>query len=223
MNEIICHAVENSQTALSEYDSFAILSQAGIPAAELGLAQSRAEAASLAERIGYPVAMKGCSDQFLHKTEMGLVKLNIRDEKEALAVYDAIVSQAPEMDGVLVMEMVRGQREFVAGLGRDPQFGPYVMFGLGGIYTEALGDVSFRVAPLRKFDALEMIKEIRAGRLLDEFRGMPPVDKSALADILIRIGQLGMENDPIAGIDINPLILTDNGLVAADAAVILSP
>lgn len=222
MSDIILKAVENGQTALSEHDSKNVLTDAGIPSVRQGLAASSREAAELADEIGYPVVMKGCSDKFLHKTEMGLVKLNIKDKDGVLSAYDEITSRGLEMDGVLVMEMVRSEREFVVGLSRDPQFGPYVMFGLGGIYTEVLNDVSFRVAPLRKFDAHEMIKEIKAKKLLEEFRGMPPVDIDALADLLIRVGRLGMENDAIAEIDINPLVLKDDVLIAVDAMIVLN-
>lgn len=221
MNEIILKAMDRKQNALSEYDSKTILSDAGIPTVRQGLAKSGREAAALAEDIGYPVVMKGCSEKFLHKTEMGLVKLDIKDEAGVLSAYDEITTRGLEMDGVLVMEMLSGDREFVAGLSRDPQFGPYVMFGLGGIFTEALNDVTFRVAPLRKFDAHEMIKEIKASKLLGEFRGKPPVDMDKLADILIRIGQLGVENETITEIDINPLILKDGRLTAVDALIVL--
>lgn len=223
MNELILKATKKKQNALSEHDSKTILSDAGIPTVRQGLATSGSQAVELANEIGYPVVMKGCSDKFLHKTEMGLVKLDIKNETGVLSAYDEITSQGLEMDGVLVMEMLGGDREFVAGLSRDPQFGPYVMFGLGGIFTEALNDVAFRVAPLRKFDAHEMIKEISASKLLGEFRGKPPVDMDELSDILIRIGQLGVENESIAEIDINPLILKDGHLTAVDALIVLKP
>jgi len=117
--------------------------------------------------------------------------------------------------------MVNGSREFVIGLSRDPQFGPCVMFGLGGIFTEALKDVTFRVAPLSKDDALEMIDEIKTKKLLGEFRGSPAVDREALAKALVGVGELGMKYDSIAEIDINPLIISGNKPVAVDALVVL--
>jgi acetyl-CoA synthetase (ADP-forming) len=117
--------------------------------------------------------------------------------------------------------MVRGSRELVVGMTRDPQFGPCVMFGLGGIYTEILRDVSFRVAPLEKRDALQMTQEIRGRKILESVRGMPPADMEALCRILIQVGQIGMEHGAIKEIDINPLILSGSQPVAVDALVIL--
>lgn len=222
MKEIIKKAIANKQNALSEYESKVIIEEAGIPIARQGLALTKTEAVELAQDIGYPVAMKGCSDKFLHKTETGMVRLDIKNKAEVLSAYDELTSRGLEMDGVLVMEMISGKREFVMGLSRDLQFGPYVMFGLGGIYTEALNDVSFRVAPLRQFDAEEMISEIKAQKLLEAFRGEPPVDKKALSEMLIRIGQLGIENEEIAEIDINPVILRQDKLIAVDALVVLN-
>ena len=222
MKEIIKRAVAKKQTALSEYESKLVIAAAGIPIAKQGLALTRDEAIDLAGKIGYPVVMKGCSDKFTHKTEMGLVKVNITNDSEASAAYDSLTSKGLCMDGVLVAEMITGEREFVAGLARDPQFGPYVMFGLGGIYTEAFKDVSFRVAPLRTFDAQDMVTETYAHKLLGDFRGKPGVDRNLLTQILIRIGQLGLENEEIAEIDINPLILQGDTLFAADALVVLS-
>ena len=118
--------------------------------------------------------------------------------------------------------MIEGEREFAAGLIRDPQFGPCVMFGLGGIFTEALKDITFRVAPLEKKDALEMIHEIKAKKLLDDFRGKPPVNRDALADALVSLGRIGLDIDQIAEIDINPMIICGDTPVAVDALVVLS-
>jgi acetyl-CoA synthetase (ADP-forming) len=130
------------------------------------------------------------------------------------------------MDGaekaVLVQQLVKGQRELVVGLTRDPQFGPCVMFGLGGIFTEILEDTSFRVAPIEKQDALEMISEIKAHKILGAIRGMEPVDKDMLAEILIAIGRLGIENEAVKEIDINPVIISRGKPVAVDALVVLA-
>lgn len=215
------HSAERQKT-LSEYESKRILEQAGIPIAKQGLARDRPEALATAGHIGYPVVMKGCGDTLTHKTEMGLVKTGIKDKAEAAAAYDALTSKGIEMDGVLVMEMLLGTREFVIGLTRDPQFGPCVMFGLGGVFTEAINDVSFRVAPLSLFDARDMINDIKAQKLLGAFRGQPAVDIKSLGDMLIRVGRLGIENPQIAEIDINPVIIQDDRIVAADALVVMS-
>ena len=147
--------------------------------------------------------------------------MDIRNEEEALAAFKSIVSNMGQGDEVLVQEMIKGQRELVVGLTRDPQFGPCVMFGLGGIFTEVLKDISFRVAPLEKHDALEMMSEIKAHKILDVVRGMPGADKDLLADILINVGRIGLENDAVKEIDINPLILSGSKPVAVDALVVL--
>ena len=150
-----------------------------------------------------------------------MVKLNVGNSDEVVHVFDELMSKIKGLDGVLIQKMVKGSREFVIGLSRDPQFGPCVMFGLGGIFTEALKDVTFRVAPLSKEDALEMIDEIKTKKILGEFRGSPAVDREALAKALVGVGELGMKYDSIAEIDINPLIISGNKPVAVDALVVL--
>ncbi|HPE46270.1 MAG TPA: acetate--CoA ligase family protein, partial [Deltaproteobacteria bacterium] len=126
-----------------------------------------------------------------------------------------------QLDGILVQQMVKGERELVAGLIRDPQFGPCVMFGLGGIFTEVLKDVTFRVAPLEMRDAYEMMDEIKAKKLLDEFRGKPAVNREVLAKALLNLGRIGLEVDEVAEIDINPMIIHEDMPVAVDALVVL--
>jgi acetyl-CoA synthetase (ADP-forming) len=128
-----------------------------------------------------------------------------------------------ENGSVLVQEMISGPRELMVGLTRDAQFGPCVMFGLGGIFTEVLHDVALRVAPLDKLDALDMMQEIRGRRMLDAVRGMPPADMDSLTDILIRVGSIGLEQAAVKEIDINPIILSANGPVAVDALIVLNP
>ena len=221
MLEIIQQAIARGQKALSEYESRLVIESAGVPVAAAALARSRKEAEQMAERIGYPVVMKGCSAELAHKTESGMVKLNVGNSEEAARVFDELTAKMKNLDGVLIEKMVKGSREFVIGLSRDPQFGPCVMFGLGGIFTEALKDVTFRVAPLSKEDALEMIDEIKTKKILGEFRGSPAVDREALAKALVGIGELGMSCDSIAEIDINPLIISGNKPVAVDALVVL--
>ena len=221
MVKIIQRAVANGQKTLSEYESSLVIKSAGVEVAPSALAKTRDEAVGEAEKIGYPVVMKGCSAELAHKTEADMVKLNVGNSEEAACVFDELMSKIKGLDGVLIQKMVKGSREFVIGLSRDPQFGPCVMFGLGGIFTEALKDVTFRVAPLSKDDALEMIDEIKTKKLLGEFRGSPAVDREALAKALVGVGELGMKYDSIAEIDINPLIISGNKPVAVDALVVL--
>ena len=221
MLEIIQQAIASGKKTLSEYESSLVIKSAGVEIVPSVLAKTRDEAFQMAEKIGFPVVMKGCSAELAHKTESGMVKLNVGNSEEAARVFDELTAKMKNLDGVLIQKMVKGSREFVIGLSRDPQFGPCVMFGLGGIFTEALKDVTFRVAPLSKEDALEAIDEIKTKKLLGKFRGSPAVDREALAKALVGIGELGMSCDSIAEIDINPLIICGDKPVAVDALVVL--
>ena len=220
---LIDQAIKDGRTALSEYESKQILASYGIPVTPEELITKPEDLSEAIYKIGYPLVMKGCAAEIAHKTEKGLIRVDVRNEEEALTAYKEITAA---MDGiekaVLVQQMIKGQRELVVGLTRDPQFGPCVMFGLGGIFTEILEDTSFRVAPIEKRDALEMIQEIKAHKILEAIRGMEPVDKDMLADILIAIGRLGIENEAVKEIDINPLIISRGQPVAVDALVVLA-
>jgi len=220
--KIIDEAIKRGQTILSEYESKQLLAYYGIPVTKEVLVGNRESLMAAIEEIGFPVVLKGCSPDISHKTERGLIRVDIRNEDEASESFKEIIAgmSGPE-NYVLVQEMIRGKRELVAGLTRDPQFGPCVMFGLGGIFTEILKDISFRVAPLKKYDALEMMQEIKGHKILGAVRGMEAADMEMLADILITIGKIGMENENIKEIDINPLIISGNKLVAVDALVVL--
>lgn len=221
MLKIIQQAIASGKKTLSEYESGLVIKSAGVEVVPSFLAKTRDEAFQMAEKIGFPVVMKGCSAELAHKTEAGMVKLNVGNSEEAALVFDELMGKMNGLDGVLIQKMVKGSREFVIGLSRDPQFGPCVMFGLGGIFTEALKDVTFRVTPLSHEDALEMIDEIKTKKMLGEFRGSPAVDREALAKALVGIGELGMRCDSIAEIDINPLIISGNKPVAVDSLVVL--
>ena len=218
---IIEKAIKSGQKTLSEYESRLVIESAGVPVAAAALTQTKKEAVREARKMGYPVVMKGCSATLAHKTEAGMVALNINSDSDVARVFDELTGRGTDLDGILVEKMVRGSREFVIGLSQDASFGPCVMFGLGGIFTEALEDVTFRVAPLTREDALEMIDEIKAKKLLGEFRGSPAIDREALAKALVGIGDLAMKYPSIAEIDINPLIICGDKPVAVDALVVL--
>jgi acetyl-CoA synthetase (ADP-forming) len=220
--ELIAQALKAGQKTLSEYQSKQLLSKYGIPVTREFLATDKKQAVEYAKKLGYPVVLKGCSPALTHKTERQLVALKLRDEKEVSEAFDAITKRAGEpMDGILVQEMIPGARELVVGLTRDEQFGPCAMLGLGGIFVEVLKQVTFRIAPLEERDALEMMDELPGKKILDAFRGEPPVDRKILADILIKIGNIGLENDAVKEIDVNPLIISGNKPVAVDALVVL--
>lgn len=211
------------QGALSEFWSKQVLAAAGVPVTREKLAASPEQAVAAAQEIGYPVVLKACAWRLMHKSEAGAVALNL-DSAEAVATAYERVSQAAEgLEGVLVQEMVGGSRELVAGLIRDPQFGPCVMVGLGGVFTEVLQDTAFRVAPVDMAEALDMIAELRSAPMLESFRGQGAVSREELGSILVSLGRLGLEYPAIAEIDVNPLIADLEGrLKAADALVVLA-
>lgn len=220
--DIIMEALAKGQTSLSEHDSKKFLASFGIPVTREELARSVEEAVEAANRIGFPVVLKGTGPELLHKTEKRLIELDLRYESEVREAYRRIVDRAGKaVEGVLVQEMVDGQRELVAGLVRDPQFGPCVMFGLGGIFTEILEDVTFRVAPLSERDAHDMMDSIRARKILEPVRGMEAVNRSLLAAILITLGRIGLDYPEVREIDINPLKIRGREPVAVDAMVVL--
>ncbi|MFP3854288.1 MAG: acetate--CoA ligase alpha subunit [Anaerolineales bacterium] len=198
-----------------------------IPASEL--AESADEAVDIASEIGYPVVLKVASPDILHKTDVGGVKVNLENATDVRDAFDLITYRAhrylPEARiwGCLVQKMVPEGLEILIGMNRDPQFGPLVTFGLGGIYVETLKDVSFRVAPFSRKEAEEMLTEIRTSALLDGVRGEPPVDKESLLDTLLRIGQLVQDFPEITELDINPFIVYERGQggIAIDMRLVL--
>ena len=219
---IIAEALAAGQTTLSEYDSKRILAEYGIPTTQEFLIDELVAAKQAAEEIGYPVVLKVCAAAAQHKTEQNLIELGINNAVELKKAYDRLAPKARDLDGgILVQEMVGGSRELVMGLNRDDQFGPCVMFGLGGIFTEALGDVSFRVAPLNQQDAREMTTEIKGSKILEGVRGLEPVRIDQLSHCLQQLGQIGLDHSAVREIDINPLIIRKGHPVAVDALIVL--
>jgi len=222
--EILNKALKEGRETLSEYESKTILASYQIPVTREIMVEGSGDVIPAAHEIGYPLVMKGCSPGITHKTEKGLVRTDIRNDREALDAFNDVMAGMNGIKGaVLVQEMIKGKRELAVGLIRDPQFGPCVMFGLGGIFTEILRDVSFRLAPLEKRDALEMMDEIKAHKILDAIRGMEPVDREMLSEMLINVGRIGITNDRIKEIDINPVIIAGSRPIAVDALIVLQP
>jgi acyl-CoA synthetase (NDP forming) len=207
-----------SRERLSEFECKRILRCYGIPVTSEALATSAENAVVQARELGYPVALKIQSGEILHKTEAGGIRLDLASEGEVRAAYQEILASSKRfapgaaIRGVLVQEMVQGGVEVIIGTTRDPVFGPVVMFGLGGIFVEALRDVSFRVAPVMRRDAEEMIREIRGYRVLEGMRGKPPADIDAIVEAILRVSQLVTDYaDEIEEIDINPLVVFSRG------------
>ena len=206
---------------LSEFESKQILAAYGIPVTRERLVEKQGDLMRAVEAIQFPLVLKGCSVEIAHKSEKGLVRLDIRSAEEARRAFAELLAAIGGSGAVLVQEMVKGSRELVMGLNRDAQFGPCVMFGLGGIFTEILGDVVFRKAPLAKADALEMLMGIKARRILDPIRGLPAADTDKLASMLMTLGRIGLEIPAISEIDLNPVILAKEKPVAVDALISL--
>ncbi len=208
---------------LSESDSKALLRPYGLPLAEERVVSTIEEAIKASTEIGFPVVVKLQGKAIAHKTERGLVKLNLGDASAVEQAAVALLAAARPDDGdvgLLVAPMIRGNRELIVGMLRDAQFGPTVMLGVGGVMAEAIGDVVFRPAPLDRVTAAEMIDQLTAQRLLGEFRGEAAVDRSALASLLVGLGRLAVDRADVTSVDVNPLIVGPSGeLVAVDALV----
>ena len=221
--QLIQNALARGAANLTEYESKRFLATYGIPITRESVAHSEKEALAKASEIGYPVVLKGSGEALRHKTDLNLIALNLKDEKSLRRAYRQLTSNTEaKVKEVLVQEMIEGDRELMVGLFRDPQFGPCVMFGLGGIFTEILEDSVFRVAPLTRKDAMEMFAEIRGKKILESIRGKPRVDRNALADILLAISRIGNEHSRIGEIDINPIKLVNGKPIAVDALVVFS-
>ena len=211
-------------TTLSEAASKQLVGSYGVPVLQEHVVATPDEAAEAAERIGFPVAVKLCGDAIAHKTERGLVRLG---DGTAYAVRTAAVEllaaamPADGAVGVLVAPMVRGTRELIAGLQRDPRFGMTVMLGVGGVLAEAVADVVFRLVPIDRDDAADMIDDLSTQALLGPFRGEPPVDREQLIAVLTGLSDLAAARPDVASVDLNPLIVTAGAPVAVDALVVL--
>lgn len=221
---IIDDAVARGERFLSEYHSKKVLAEYGIPTVAEIKVDSLGNAKLAAKDIRFPVVLKGLCPGVTHKTEKDLVILNINSESDLETAFEKLGSSAKvNCQEFLVQEMIHGQRELIVGFMRDPQFGPCVMLGLGGIFTEILRDVSFRLAPLTERDVEGMMNDLRCNNIFGPIRGMKEVNKNSLIKILVSVGALGIQYRAISEIDINPIIMKANGdLIAVDALIKLS-
>jgi acetyl coenzyme A synthetase (ADP forming)-like protein len=230
VRELLDLVREDGRLTMGEAEARDVMAAYGIRIPQSRVAKDEAEAVQIAEEIGYPVVMKIASPDILHKSDIGGIKIGINSASDVRDAFDLIVYRAtrfmPDATiwGVQVQEMVMGGKEIIVGVNRDPQFGPLLMFGLGGIYVEVLKDVTFRVAPISSLDAQEMIREIRSYHLLQGVRGEQASDQAAIADVLLRISQLVTDFPEIVELDINPLLACEvgQGAVAVDARMVLS-
>jgi acyl-CoA synthetase (NDP forming) len=215
------------RSILTEYESKRILKQAGIPVVETKLAKTQKEAVSFSQKIGFPVVIKIVSPDVIHKSDSGGVKLSLNNVAEVKKAYDGILKKVKKqypgavIHGVSVQKMVRPGTEVVVGTSKDPQFGPVIMFGLGGIFVELLKDVSFRVIPVEQKDAQEMIEEIKGFPLLQGYRGKEPADIASLVSIILKLSKFIEANPQIKELEMNPIFAYRNRAVAVDARILL--
>jgi acetate---CoA ligase (ADP-forming) len=227
---IIAAARAERRDRLSETEAMEVLSAYGIPVAPFAMARDGDEAVAAAERMGFPVVLKVIAEEVVHKSDVGGVRVGIESAEELRDALQRMRREVPERAGIedgritgfLVQKMVGGGRETIVGLTGDPGFGRLLMFGLGGIYVEALRDVVFRVHPVTDLDAREMVDSIRGVRLLEGIRGEPPADREAIADVIQRISQLSTDHPEIAELDINPFLAFESGGVAVDGRISLT-
>ena len=225
--QIIEKAKSEGRTLLTEIEAKDLLKQAGISVVDTKLATSREEALSISQQLGFPVVLKIASPDVVHKSDAGGVKLGLKTVKQVGTAYDDIVrairKEYPKatIQGVSVQKMARPGVEVIIGMSKDAQFGPVLMFGLGGILVEILKDVSFRIVPLTKRDASEMIKEIKGYPLLEGYRGQEPVDVSNLEELVLKVSNFVEQNPELKELDLNPIFAYRDGAVAVDARVIL--
>jgi hypothetical protein len=218
---IIKKARENGQKTLDEHAAKVLLAAYGVPVTREILTATKTQAREAAKEIGYPVAVKACNWEIMHKSGKGLIALNIENPAQLSRAFDGIQKAAGKHVQVLVQEMLAGSRELLAGMTRFAGFGTCVVFGLGGIFTEVFRDATIRLAPLSGADVQEMFAEVRAGKLLGEFRGMPPVKINQLTAIIQAVGNIALLHPEIAEIDLNPIIISGDQPVVADALMVL--
>lgn len=224
---IIETARKEGRNMLTEIEAKQLLKGAGIGVVETRLATSKEQAVAIAKELGYPVVMKIASADVVHKSDAGGVKLGLKTATQIGKAYDEIMKSIKaafpnaKIDGVSVQTMARQGVEVIIGMSKDAQFGPVLMFGLGGVLVEILKDVSFRIVPLVKRDAKEMIREIKGFPLLEGYRGSEPVDVENLENMLLKVSEFIEKTPEIKELDLNPIFAYKDGAVAVDARVIL--
>ena len=227
MNPIIEQARSESRLFLTEIESKRLLGQAGINCNISELATSVSEAISLCNRLGYPVALKIASPDIIHKNDGGGVRLGLdtqdKVEKAYREILENIAQQNPQakVQGISVQKMAPPGVAVIIGMSKDPQFGPVIMFGLGGLLVEIIEDISLRISPITRKDAGEMIREVKGYKLLTGYRGQPPANLPALEDMLMAVSDFVEKNPVVKEIDLNPVIAGSDGAVAVDATVVL--
>lgn len=226
-SQIFSTALKEDRTVLTEIESKHLLKEIGIPTTEIKLAVSEKEAIDISQKIGFPVVLKIASPDISHKSDAGGVKVGLKNKDDVSRAYKEIMisvkQKFPEakIEGVSIQNMARPGTEVIIGMTKDAQFGPVLMFGLGGVWVEVLKDVAFRIVPLTRRDASDMIKEIKGARLLEGYRGSEPANIATLEDILLKVSDFVEKTTEIKEMDLNPIFAYKDGAIAVDARVVL--
>lgn len=226
-SRILSEACKEGRKSLLETEAKSVCLDYGIPVTKFELAKSEDEAIKFADTIGFPIVLKIVSPDIIHKSDIGGVIVGLKDKDDIRRGYNQILQNAKKHDpkaritGVLVQEMAPASTEVIVGAIKDPQFGPAIMFGLGGVFVEVLKDVTFRIAPITEDDAQEMISEVKAYPLLKGYRNTPPADIEAITNILLSTSKLIMDYPEIKELDLNPVIVYEKGAKTVDARIIL--
>ena len=224
---VFAQAKKDGRSYLLEPEAKMVCMEYGIPVTRFKVALTSDKAVKFAEGIGYPVVLKIVSPDVIHKFDVGGVALNLKTLSEVKDAYEKILKNVKKhkpnakIIGVLVQEMAPQSTEVIVGAIKDPQFGPALMFGLGGIFVEVLKDVTFRIAPITESDAREMITEVKAYPILKGYRGQPPADIDAIVSILLSTSKLVMDHQEIKELDLNPIMVYEKGAKTVDARIIL--
>ena len=221
--EVIKNKIDSNQTVLTEFESKELLQEIGIAVPVQKLTTSKEETISAAEDIGFPVVMKLMAEDVVHKSDTGAVKLNLKTKEDVDKAYDVLMNIPSQQEKKISVQKMADEpiTELIIGMTTDPQFGPALMFGIGGILVELLEDVSFRIAPITEYDANEMIHEIKGFPILDGYRGKPKADIEAIVEVLMKISDLVTKHEEINEMDLNPVFIYEKGLVCVDARIIL--
>ncbi|MEX0943793.1 MAG: acetate--CoA ligase family protein [Pseudomonadales bacterium] len=225
---VLSRARSEGRNLLNEVEAKQLLNDAGVPVVATVLATTAEEARARSDELGYPVVLKIVSPDISHKSDIGGVKVGLMDGNAAHAAFDEIIANVEKavpdanITGVAVQRMAPEGIEVIVGMTTDPQFGPVVMFGLGGILVEVLKDVSFRVVPLTERDATQMIDEIKARVILDGVRGQPPADKAAIRSAILKVAEFIEQHPEVQELDLNPMLVYPEGAVAVDARIVVS-
>ena len=225
---VLAQARAEGRTLLNEVEAKSLLKDAGVPVATTTLAATREEAQAQAESAGFPVVLKVVSPDIAHKSDVGGVKLNLKDKDAVGAAFDEIVANSKKavanarIAGVAVQHMAPQGTEVIVGMTTDPQFGPVMMFGIGGIMVEVLKDVSFRLVPLAEKDADQMINEIKGRPVLEGVRGQPASDIKALKAAILKVSEFVQKHPEVRELDLNPVFAYPDGALAVDARIVIS-